>query len=446
MVLPLEKNLRLSPEIKTSSIPTFLDFEKEGGFELAVDLCNGNGLCRKAEKIMCPSFQASSDEYHTTRARAQSLRAVIHGRLPLEALTGPGIMDVLDLCLECKGCKTECPSQVDMAKMKSEVLYQHYQKRRLPWRNRLFGHIGSINQLGSFFPSLFNYLGQTGLSKFILNQLGITSKRSFPVLAKQRFSHQFQQKGGKDKRVILFNDTYTEFNYPEIGLAAASILERLGYEVIVLPWRCCGRPLISKGMLEQARAKAIELVTHLHAYSEQGIAIVGLEPSCILTIKDDFPSLIGSSLPRERVTNVAQAAITLDEFLHQHLVDGELPFSFAEQERTVLFHGHCHQKALIGSTVSLDVLKGVKGFNVKEIDSGCCGVAGSFGYEKEHYEFSMKIGELRLLPAIRNSAPETLVVANGTSCRQQISHGTQRRAYHLAEAIANQIHSYKETT
>lgn len=446
----VSENLRLSPQTKIAAIPTFLDFSREGGFELAADLCNGNGLCRKSEKVMCPSFQATGDEYDTTRARAQSLRAVINGKIPQDALTSAAMLDVMDLCLECKGCKTECPSQIDMAKMKSEILFQHHQKNGLSLRSRLFGNIGRINQFASHFATLFNWVSSTRFSQFFLNWLGVAVERPLPLLANERFSDWFRKTfpKKKQKRVVLFNDTFTEFNFPEIGKAAVCLLNSLGYEVILPQWHCCGRPLISKGMLIQARKKAVDLVEQLYEFSSQGLAIVGLEPSCILSIKDDFEGLIGKSWSdgQHKIDSVVKAAITLDEFLSLHLEDGKLPLPFVEKELQVLLHGHCHQKALVGTKPSLDVLRGVKGFNVSEIDSGCCGVAGSFGYEKEHYGISMKIGELRLLPAVRASQPETLIVANGISCRSQILHGTQRRALHLAEAIANQIQSSEENT
>jgi FAD/FMN-containing dehydrogenase/Fe-S oxidoreductase len=430
---PLLNNLRTSPETKGASIKTFLDFSKEGGFELAADLCNGNGLCRKKESLMCPSFQATGSEYDTTRARAQSLRAIINGRLPLEEFAGKGLYDVLDLCLECKGCKTECPSQVDMAKMKAEFLYQYQEKHGYSLRNLLFANIGRLNRLSSAFPSLFNYISSSSLSKKMLHWMGIAQERTLPLIANKRFSSWFKkhtQPSGLKRQIVLFNDTFTEFNQPEIGKAAVHILNALGYQVLVPPWHCCGRPMISKGLLPRARKKAEDLIEILYPFANQGLAIVGLEPSCILTLKDDVESLLPSN---SKVKTVVNACVTLDEFLSKE----KLPFKAAHQEKTIKLHGHCHQKALCGMQPTLQVLKAIPQAHVSEIESGCCGMAGSFGYEKEHYALSMKIGELRLMPAIRAGSEHDLIVANGFSCRTQIAHATGKQAKHLAEVVAD---------
>ncbi len=431
------ENLRLNPEIPTTNFETFLDFSREGGFELAVDLCNGNGMCRKRENVMCPSFQATGDEYDTTRARAQSLRSLIHGRLKPEELTHQGIHDVLDLCLECKGCKKECPSHVDMAKMKAEVLYQYQEKHGYSFRSKLFAHIGTLNKWMSPFASLFNTLSTSKLSRRLLERIGIAPERSLPPLAKERFSTWFNKNRAtekSDKKVVLFNDTFTEFNCPEVGIAAVKILRKLGYEVMVPPWKCCGRPAISKGLLEHARHQSEHLIEEFKLYARQGIPIIGLEPSCILTLKDDLQSLVGNS--NDDASLIASMCITIDEFLDHALKETSLPFRASNQ--TVYFHGHCHQKALVGTSHSLALLKRIPGLQVREIDSGCCGMAGSFGYEKEHYDLSMQIGELKLFLAVR-SAPDAMIVANGMSCRSQIDHGTERPAQHLVEFLAEYL-------
>ena len=435
----LLENLRMDPETKIHPIKTFLDFKQEGGFELAVDLCNGNGLCRKKEAVMCPSFQVTGDEYDTTRARAQTLRSIVNGRLPIESFTSPEVYDVLDLCLECKGCKTECPSQVDMAKMKAEFLYQYQQKHGYSLRSKIFGYVGEINKLASPFSSLFNWINRSALGQAMLERVGIATQRPLPQLTNRTFSKWFKDfpQTNFDKKVVLFNDTYTEYNHPEIGQAAVKILQGLGYGVIIPPWQCCGRPLISKGMLEQAKDKAAKLVENLHPYAQQGIPILGLEPSCILTLKDDFTSLLGSTNPQ--AIEVSKLCYTIDEFLYGLVQRNEFNLPFDDEERSVLLHGHCHQKALVGTKATMEVLKAIPGFTVAEIPSGCCGVAGSFGYETEHYPLSMQIGELKLFPAIRASNIETLLVADGMSCRGQITHGTSRRAFHLVEAIANKM-------
>lgn len=437
---PLFAELRNPPNEKLIDPSTFLNFEPEGGFSLAVDLCNGNGLCRKKENVMCPSFQVTDKEFHSTRARAQALRGIVHGRLPLKDFTSKKMHDVMDLCISCKGCKTECPSQVDMAKMKAEFLYHYQEKHGYPLRSRLFGHIGQINQWLSHFASLFNFASHTVLSRFILSHLGITTKRPLPSLAKQRFSAWFkhyQQLGARTEQVVLFNDTFTEFNHPEIGQAAVKVLNALNYEVIVLPWECCGRPAISKGLLPFAKRQAERLTKRLSSYVAAGLPIIGLEPSCILTIKDDYAGLRAGD--QAQLEALSSTCLTWDEFLARHLDKGIFNLPFKEESQSVKVHGHCYQKSLVGMAPTMAVLNAVPGFKATLIASGCCGMAGSFGYEAEHYDISMKMAELNLLPAVRDSSSETLIIANGTSCRQQILDGTGRKAFHLAEALFAQL-------
>jgi Fe-S oxidoreductase len=422
------------------SIPTFLDFSPEGGLELSADLCNGNGSCRKKEGIMCPSFQATDDEYLTTRARAQALRSIVNGKLPLEALTSAEVLKVLDLCIECKGCKTECPSQVDMAKMKSEILFQYQEKHGYSLRNYLFAHVQKFNKIGSYFPKIYNGITQSMLSRFLMDKIGIASERPLPPVSLATFSQAFKkykQPGGLNKSLVLFIDTFTEFNAPQIGISAVKILNKMGYFIEPVPWSCCGRPLISKGFLKEARQTAIALISRLHPYAEKNLPIIGLEPSCIMTLRDDFLSLVGvGSDLQNKVKQIVSVCTTFDEFLANHL-ELILPYlkPIDSPLKEVLLHVHCHQKALIGSQPTLEVLQAVPGFRVTEIKSGCCGMAGSFGYEKEHVELSKAIANLKLVPAIQK-APDALIVANGISCRSQIAHLTEAVPLHLAECLA----------
>lgn len=432
---PVRENLRMNPKIEQTQISTFQDFSKEGGFELSIDMCNGNGQCRKRTTLMCPSYQAQGDERLSTRARAQSLRAITNGRIPQKSFSQQGLYDILDLCLECKGCKKECPSQIDMAKIKSEFLYHYQEKHGYSLRSRLFANIDSLNRIGTAFAPLSNWFINTKASQILLNALGISSNRPLPLFTLERFSQWLKKqtrKKNQEKKVVLFNDTYTEYNTPEIGKAAFIILEKLGYEVIVPPKSCCGRPMISKGMLKQAQKKALHLVETLYPYAKKNIPILGLEPSCILTIKDDLYSI----LPQEKLSIISKVCITIDEFLANHLNDEKrLPLSFIPQKKNVMLHGHCYQKALVGTAPTLEVLRSIPDFQVTEIDSGCCGLAGSFGYEKEHHDFSLQVGEDRLFPSIRKSCNNTLFVANGISCRCQILHGTEKKAKHLVEIL-----------
>jgi len=431
---PFLENLRLDPNTSIHSTETFFDFSAEGGFDLAVDLCNGNGRCRKEEGTMCPSFQATRDEYDSTRARAQALRALIHDRLNSSDLADEGIHDVLDLCLECKACKTECPSQVDMAKMKAEVTYHYQKKHGIPWRSYLFGYIGRLNQVVFPFRRIFNWIIPKEWFKTMQAWGGIASKRTLPALNAQRFSTWFEnfQQPSYQKQVVLLNDTFTEFNDAAIGISAVTVLNALGFNVQLPPWNCCGRPLISKGMLPQARQKAEALIDTLYPYAVQGIPIIGLEPSCILTVKDDFQALIRNN--QDKINVIMQQCCTFDEFIAEHLP--QFPPLKPPSDTLVKLHVHCHQKALVGVSPSLEVLKNLPGYRIELIAAGCCGMAGSFGYEKEHYELSQKIGELHLFPAVRQLKQGQYVLANGVSCRTQIFQGTEKKALHLAQFLA----------
>lgn len=448
-IVPLKKaiglkeeweELRAKPEEILQSPKTFLDFSPEGGFELAADLCNGNGFCRKKDQIMCPSFQATQDEFHSTRARAQALRSIIHNRLPLESFTSQGVYDVMDLCLSCKGCKSECPSQIDMAKFKSEFLYHYQEKHGYSFRNRFFGNIGKVHSWMSPFASFVNRANNWKLVKNGLEWFGMTSHRKLPTLALQRFSAWFSsysQPLDLQKTALLFNDTFTEFNHPEIGQAAVQLLNALEYRVVLLPWKCCGRPALSKGLLPTARQQAEQLLQQLFPHADSGYPMIGLEPSCLLTVRDDYLTLINAKERDEnQVKQILSQCFTLEEFLLQHSREDNFKDYFQTHQRKIKVHGHCYQKSLIGMAPTLQVLKSIPGFQVDEIPSGCCGMAGSFGYEKEHEAISMQIGELCLFPAIRASHPEDWIIASGTSCRHQIRDGTQREAMHLATALA----------
>lgn len=420
----LHDKLKLSPTTPTLHFDTFYDFEKEGGFNLAVDMCNGNGQCRKKEGVMCPSFQATMDEYDDTRARANALQALIHKRLPSQDLANPEVKKILDLCISCKGCKAECPSQVDMAKMKSEFLYHYFKKFGIPFRSNLIARLPLFNQWA--IPSLFNKLTKKPFAKKILEKIGFTTRRNLPELAEKRFSSLYKNfPQPKGQPIVLFNDTYTEFNEPEIGLSALKILNRLGYEVIVPPFECCGRPAFSKGVLEYGKSLAEKVIKTLSPYAH--LPILVLEPSCFSALIDEYKDL-KLDLPPFNI-------LLFDQFIQDKV--HKLPFK--SERRKVKVHGHCHQKSLIGMTSTLNALYNAQVFDVEEIKSGCCGMAGSFGYEKEHYDFSMRIGELKLLPAIRQENHYTLLNANGISCRTQIHDGTHRESLHIAELLAQMM-------
>jgi len=431
----LTEHLRYGPEYKTWEPATVLDFSTQGGFAAAVEMCNGVGVCRKKlEGTMCPSYMATRDEEHSTRGRANALRAVLSGRVPAADFTGRRLYEVMDLCLECKACKAECPANVDMAKLKYEFLSHYHAANGLPLRNRFFGRIELASRMGSRVAPLANRLTRLGSVRWLLEKaLGIDRRRPLPRLAGQTFTAWFRSHtapaGAPRGEVVLFHDTFVTYNQPEIGRAAVSLLEAAGYHVRLVDKKCCGRPLISKGMLDQARAHAAWNVERLRPHAEDGVPIVGLEPSCLLTLRDEYVDLLRTDAAR----TVAARSLLFEEFLQRERGRG-LTLPFAANGRKALLHGHCHQKALVGTAPTVEALRWA-GFDVSEVDSGCCGMAGSFGFEREHYDVSIRLGEQRLVPAVRAAGADVLVVAPGISCRQQIEHLAGRRARHPAEAL-----------
>jgi FAD/FMN-containing dehydrogenase/Fe-S oxidoreductase len=432
----LTRHLRYGPEYRAWEPATLLDFSPQGGFRAAVEMCNGVGVCRKTlEGTMCPSYMATRDEEHSTRGRANALRAVLSGRVPAADLAGRRLYEVMDLCLECKACKAECPANVDMAKLKYEFLHHYYAANGLPLRNRLFGRIAALSRVGSRLAPLSNWLAEWAPPRWLLERAaGIDRRRPLPAFARETFTDWFRRRAptGDASRgpVGLFPDTFVTYNVPEIGRAAVEVLEAAGYRVELLPATCCGRPMISKGMLAQARASAAANVARLAPLAARGVPIVGLEPSCLLTLRDESVDLLRS----EEARLVARSSFLLEEFL---LRERERGLSVAWRSgagRRALLHGHCHQKAIVGTAPTVSALRWA-GYDVGEVDAGCCGMAGSFGFETEHYELSVALGSRRLAPAVRAEPAETAIVAPGVSCRQQIAHLTGRRALHPAEAL-----------
>lgn len=437
----MDENLRYDATYRSPELPTFFSFEREGSLQQAVEMCSGVGHCRKKMVgTMCPSYMATLDEAHSTRGRANALRAALSGKLDGEGLRSKQLFEVMDLCLECKACKGECPSNVDMAKLKYEFLAHYYGEHGYPLRSHLFAKIDRFNRLASPVAPLANWLMDTPLSRWALDRLGIDARRKMPKLASQTFSRWFASRPapppGTRGRVVLFNDTFLEYNDPQIGRAATALLEKAGFEVVLpSPRVCCGRPLISKGFLAQAKERAKENVAALAPYAEKGWPVVGIEPSCMLSFRDDYLDLVSDP----RAIQVADNVYMLEEFLAGLARKNELGIEFSEVKRQVLVHGHCQQKALVGTNATLEVLRLPPNFAVSEIPSGCCGMAGSFGYEKEHYEISMQVGEERLFKAVRQAGPEVEIAAVGTSCRHQIAEATGRRVRHWAEILAEAL-------
>jgi FAD/FMN-containing dehydrogenase/Fe-S oxidoreductase len=435
----LTRHLRYGAQYTTWEPPTLLDFSGQGGFAAAVEMCNGVGECRKKlEGTMCPSYMATKDEEHSTRGRANALRAVLSGRLPASEFTGRRLYEVMDLCLECKGCKAECPANVDMAKLKYEFLYHYHRANGLPLRNRLFGHIARVNALGAPAAALVNALSALPASRWLLEKVaGIDRRRPLPALAPETFPAWFARRTppapAPRGEVVLFHDTFVTYNVPAVGRAAVEVLEAAGYRVVLVDRKCCGRPLISKGLLDQAREHARFNVEMLAPHAARGVAIVGLEPSCLLTLRDEWVDLLRTDAARA----VAAHSFLLEEFLLRERGRG-LSLAFADHKRKALLHGHCHQKALVGTAPTVAALRWA-GYEVSEVDSGCCGMAGSFGFEKEHYDISVSLGNRRLAPAVKAAPAETEVVAPGMSCRQQIEHLAGRRARHPAELLRDAL-------
>ena len=441
---PMTENLRYGVAYQPADLPTTLDFSPDGGYAGAVEMCNGMGACRKLDGSMCPSFMATRDEEHSTRGRANLLRAALAGRMPEGApdgsITDPRLHQALDLCLECKACKAECESGVDMAKLKYEFLSQYQERHGVPPRSRLFANINGLNRLGSRYAPLSNWLAGSAIGRALASGLlGISPRRPQPAFAARSFPDWFARRrhashGARYGTVALYNDTFMNYNYPEIGIAAVEILEAAGYRVELVNGGCCGRPMISKGLLKQAREQARSSIAGLYAYAAQGIPIVGCEPSCLLTLRDEYPEFIAD----HRAQAVAENSFLIDEFLANAQAAGRLDLQFADTPKQVLFHGHCHQKALVGTADALAVLGMPPGYRAELISAGCCGMAGSFGFEKEHYDLSMQIGGLSLFPAIA-ARPDWEVTVMGVSCRQQVEHGAGRPARHLVETLRDAV-------
>ena len=438
---PMTENLRYGPSYKTLEMRNTFDFSADGGFSGAIEMCNGVGACRKPTGgTMCPSYMATREEKHSTRGRANALRAAISGMLPEGELGSRRMFDVLDLCLECKACKSECPSNVDMAKLKYEFLNRYHGEHGLPFRSRFFGDVALFSALGSFFAPLSNWAIRSGLGKRMLDEwLEIDGRRDLPTFASQTFVQWFRARAPANREassetVILFHDTFTNYNYPHVGIAATKVLEKLGFRVRLAEVKCCGRPMMSKGMLDKARRYAMHNVETLHRYAKQGVRVVGLEPSCLLAFRDDYPDLLPAQA-KQKAKLVAQNAFLLEEFVQSLDRSKNLKVQFKDVDRKMLVHGHCHQKSLVGNGPTLETLGLVPGLDIHELDAGCCGMAGAFGFEKEHYEVSMSVGEQRLFPAVRSQSGDFDVVTSGVSCRQQIEHATGKRARHLAEVL-----------
>jgi FAD/FMN-containing dehydrogenase/Fe-S oxidoreductase len=425
---PMTSNLRFGAGYKTPNPTTWFDYSDFGGFGGAVEMCSGVGACRKKlSGTMCPSYMATRDEKDSTRGRANTLRLAMTGKLGESGLGDQGVYDVLDLCLECRACKAECPVGVDVARFKSEFLADYWTRHGTSLRARALGGIADASVWGSRFAPVSNWV-----SRAASNMMGIDSRRKLPQWKRQTFAHWrgagFSPRGSSDPQVTLFNDTFTNHYDPEIGIAAVEVLERGGCSVDVVRPGCCGRPLISQGLLEGARAQAAKIVDGLWPIANRGGKILFLEPSCLSSVKEDVPSLLrGEQQIKARA--VAASCMLFEEFA------AGLDLKLSAGPKRVLLHGHCHQKSMGLLDASKALLSRIPGATVVDLDAGCCGMAGSFGYTREHYDVSVAIANRKLLPAVKTMQPGDVLAAPGTSCRHQVADLSGATAQHPAVLI-----------
>ncbi|MBO0775947.1 MAG: 4Fe-4S dicluster domain-containing protein, partial [Actinobacteria bacterium] len=432
----MTENLRDPALPDAPQLVTLMDFGP-GGMRGAADRCMNVGVCRKSSAgVMCPSYMATRDEEHATRGRANALVMALSSPDPRRALGGERLHEALDLCLECKACKRECPLGVDMASLKSEALAARHELRGVPLRSRLFASIRSVNRVGSAVAPVANAVLRLPGRRAAQRLIGIAPDRPLPRFAGEDLLTWFRRHRPPAEvpagEVVVLADSFTTFSEPQIGVAAVELLEMAGHRVTLAHEGCCGRPAISKGLLAVARRQAAAMVARLAEPARRGIPIVGVEPSCVLTLRDEYPALLGDSAAVRAVANAARLA---DSLLLEAVRDGRLSCHGPSPVGRIVLHTHCHQRAITGSADTVALLEALPGAEVTELDSGCCGMAGSFGFEAEHYELSMQVGELRLFPALRAEPAGSTVVATGVSCRQQIAHGTGRSAVHPLQLL-----------
>ena len=432
-------NLRILMGQPSFKANTLFDYAPHGDLLRSVEMCNGSGDCRKSNLIggtMCPSYMATRDEDKSTRARANMLREYLTRPQKVNIFDSEEVIQVLDLCLSCKACKSECPSNIDMAKFKTEFLQQYYDQHGFPMRSLLIAWLPRINQLGMAFRPVTNLITSTKLFK---KAIGFAPERKIPELSKLSLRKWYRKPilpgKGKIGKVYLFADEFTNFNESHIGIKAILLLNKLGYEVVIPKHLESGRTFLSKGLLRKAKQIANFNVNQLSGIISEEEPLIGIEPSTILTFRDEYPELVDSPL-QEKAGKLAKNALMLEEFLVQEMEKGNIRSEqFTNETKTIKLHGHCQQKAVASTLPTRKILGLPSNYTVQEIKSGCCGMAGSFGYEKEHYELSMQIGELDLFPAVRNSLSEEIITAPGTSCRHHIEDGTGRKVVHPVEVL-----------
>ncbi|MFL2546175.1 MAG: FAD-binding and (Fe-S)-binding domain-containing protein [Candidatus Rariloculaceae bacterium] len=431
--------MRYSEHYQPTPRTDALDWSAWGGFQRATEMCNNNGACRKNDTaVMCPSYRVTHDEQHVTRGRANTLRLALSGQLPADALTSKELYDTMDLCVGCKACKRECPTGVDMYRMKIEFLKGFKERWGLTFRDRLIAYLPRYARWAARFPALANLGNQGRLLRGLREKLtGLSAERRLPSWRWDIYRGAADS-AGQGGEVVLLVDTFNTYFEPETARAAFNVLTAAGYNVITPVAAdgprplCCGRTFLNSGMTEEATVEARRVIETLAPYVERGVPIVGLEPSCLLTLRDEFSAL----LPGEATAALSERAMLFEEFLAAEQEAGRLDLPLKPIDRgRVLLHGHCHQKAF-GLMSSVEtVLRWVPDLDLETVSSSCCGMAGSFGYEAEHYDTSVKMAELNLLPAVREADDDTLIVADGTSCRAQIKDGAARDGWHVARVL-----------
>lgn len=443
---PMNKFLRYEPDSKTPEHPTLMDFSNVGGILRMAEKCNGSGDCRKlpgSGGTMCPSYMATRNERDTTRGRANTLREFLTMDKKENAFDHPEIKEAMDLCLSCKGCTSECPSNVDMASLKAEFQYQYQQANGVPLRSKAFAHINELNELGSLVPGIANFFLSNSLTGGLMKSvLGVAPTRNLPAISNQSLRKWYKKNyqalpGAKQtiKSIYFFVDEFTNHNDTQIGIKAISLLKKLGYDVKLVDHQESGRSAISKGLLPKAKKHAEANVKVFANLIDGTTPLIGLEPSAILSFRDEYPRLVGKELV-ESAKKLKFHVKLIDEFLAQEAAAGNIKSdSFTSENKQIKLHGHCHQKALSSVLWTQKILSLPANYTVETIPSGCCGMAGSFGYEAEHYEVSQQVGELVLFPAVRKADSETIIAAPGTSCRHQIADGTGRKALHPVEIL-----------
>ncbi len=432
---------RYGPDYGWAPVPRAFDWSDWNGWHGAVEMCNNNGACRKRSSgVMCPSYRVTGDEVHVTRGRANTLRLALTGQLGHTAITSDEMYETMELCVSCKACRTECPMGVDMARMKIEFLRLYYDKRRVPLRTRLVAHLPRYAPWAAKLPKLFNLRDRVpGLARVSELALGLSAKRRLPAWRRDAFRDP--SANGEPAPVVLFVDTFNRYYEPENVHAAIAVLRHLGHRIAVASPRsggrplCCGRTYLNAGFIREARAEAKRVLSALEPHLERGGTIVGLEPSCLLTFRDELNALV----PGTAAKRLGERALLFEEFLATTPAPIELQHGPPLPVDRLLVHGHCHQKAFGAMDAVRTVLEWIPHLRVEQIESSCCGMAGSFGYEARHQDVSMAMGELSLFPAVRAAGGRTWIVADGTSCRRQIEDGTGRESHHVAQILSRAL-------